>query len=152
MHIICAASISLQTSPCNLYSTSTSSECYSGKLNSPMAALPRYPTLLSSQRTVLVETGLFRCCLNATITLAAVVRYFLQTVRLNAHRSLSVSLEIRPELLRFLEGFPCFLNSVMVLDMAALEKPPSSYVVVTEAHAIGVTTICPFLNSVRSRI
>ena len=40
----------------------------------------------------------------------------------NARQSLSVSLEVCPELLRVLKVFMCFLNSVLVLDMEALEK------------------------------
>ena len=52
--------------------------------------------------------------------LAAVVWCFLPTMRFNERLSLSVSLEVRPELLWLLEVFPCFLNSAMVLDMVAL--------------------------------
>ena len=65
-------------------------------------------------------------------------------MRFNARRSLSVSLEVWPELLWLLEVFLCFLNSVMVLDMASLEKPSNSAVLVTEAPAIRAATICPF--------
>ena len=39
------------------------------------------------------------------------------------HWSLSINLEVWPELLRLPRVFPCFLNSVMALDMVALEKP-----------------------------
>ena len=66
----------------------------------------------------------------------------------NVCRSLLVTLEVGPELLRLLEGFHCFLNFVMVLGMVALEKPISSAVLVNEAHAIRVPTICPFSYSV----
>ena len=70
-------------------------------------------------------------------------------MRFNARRSLSVSLEVRPELLRLLEVFPYFENSTLVLDMLALEKPSSSAGLVTEAPAIRVPAICLFSNSVR---
>ena len=90
-----------------------------------MVALPWYPALLSSQRTVLIETGLFICWFNSAVTLAAIVRCFLSTMRFNARWSLSVSLEAKPELIWLLEFFPGFLNFVMVLDMLALEKRSS---------------------------
>ena len=54
----------------------------------------------------------------------------------DAGRSLTISLEVRAELLLFLEVFQCFTNSVVVLAMVALEKPSSSTVLVTEAPAI----------------
>ena len=63
------------------------------------------------------------------------------TMRFNARRSLSISLEVRPELIRLLEDFPCFLNSVMVLDMAALENSSSSAILVTDSPAIRAPTI-----------
>ena len=50
--------------------------------------------------------------------------------------SLSVSLKVWPIFLRMLEVFSCFLNSVTILDMVALEKPISSAVLVIEAPAI----------------
>ena len=83
-------------------------------------------------QAVLVETVLFRCWFNSTVTLAAVDRCVLPAMRFNARRSLSVSLEVRPELFWLLG----FLNSVLVLDMAALEKPSSSAVLVSEAPTI----------------
>ena len=61
----------------------------------------------------------------------AVVRCFLPTMRFITRRSLLANLEVRPELLWLLEGFPCFLNSLKVLDIVALEKPSSSAVLVT---------------------
>ena len=45
-----------------------------------------------------------------------------------------------------------YLNSVMVLDMAALENPSSSAVFVTVAPAIQAPTIYPFSNWIRSCI
>ena len=42
--------------------------------------------------------------------------------RVDARRSLLVSLEVRPELHWLPEVFPCFFNSVMVIDIVALEK------------------------------
>ena len=56
-----------------------------------MAALPLYPDLLSLRRTVFVEARLFKCWFNSAVTLAAVVRCFLPTMRLNARRFLSVA-------------------------------------------------------------
>ena len=76
--------------------------------------------------SLVVETGLFRCWYNS------IVRCFLPTMHFNTSRSVSVSF-VRPELLGFLEGFPRFLNSVIVLDTVALDKPSSSAVLVTEA-------------------
>ena len=48
------------------------------------------------------------------------------------------------------EGFPCFLNSVMVLDMVALDKPSSSAVLVTEAPPYELRQFALF--KLRSRI
>ena len=64
----------------------------------------------------------------------------------------SVSLEVRPELLRLLEGFSCFFNSDMAVGTVALKKPSNSAVFATEASAIRAPTICHFSNSVGSRI
>ena len=82
------------------------------EVSSEVAAHQWYQDLLSSRRTALVETGLFRCRFNLAITLVAVVRCFLPAIRFNARRSQPVSMKVRPELLRLLEGFPCFMNSV----------------------------------------
>ena len=101
-----------------------------------MAALLFYPALLSSRRIVVV-----RCKFKSAVTLVAVIRCFLPKTRSNARRFLSVSLQVRPVLFRFLEIFPCFLNSVIVLEIEALEKPSSSAVLVTEAPAIQAPTI-----------
>ena len=79
-------------------------------------------TNLSIGKSNWIETGLFRCWFNPAVTLAAVVRCFLSTMRFNARRSLSVSLEIRLELLRLLKVFSCFMNSFMVLDLGSSRK------------------------------
>ena len=65
----------------------------------------------------------------------------------SARRSLSVSLDVRPELLRLLEAFPCFLITFMVLDMVDLEISSSSAV---SCHTS--STICNFSHSVSSHI
>ena len=110
-----------------------------------MAAFPWYPALLSSRWIVLVENELFSCWLISLVTLASVVQCFLLTMRFNASRPLSVSLEVRPELCRLIaRGFPCFLNSVMVLAMEVLVKPSTSTLLVTEAPAIRLSTIYHF--------
>ena len=70
------------------------------------------------------------------------------TIRINIRRSLSVSSGDWPKLLRLPDCFLCFLNSVMVLAMAALETPSSSAVLVAEAPVIRV----PLSISVRSSI
>ena len=70
-------------------------------------------------------------------------------MRLNACQSLSVSLA---GIVPIARGFLCFLTSVVVFDMAALEKPGSSAVLVTEAPAIRTPSIRPSSNSLRSRI
>ena len=62
----------------------------------PMTALSWYPALLSS---------------NSAVTLAEVVRCFPLMLRFIVRRPLSASLDVRPELLRLLEGFLLFLNS-----------------------------------------
>ena len=85
---------------------------------------------------------------NPAVTLVAVVRsYFLQ-MRFNARRSLSVSLEVQPELRRLLNVSLGFSNSVMVLDMVALEKPSRSTVLVTEAPTIRA----PIIHSNQSQL
>ena len=93
---------------------------------------PQYPAVLNSRWTILIETRLFRCWYNSAVTLAAVVRYFFPAMRLNARRSLSVSLKVCSKLLQLLEVFPCYLNSVMVLHMVAIEKLSSSAVLVKQ--------------------
>ena len=60
--------------------------------------------------------------------------------------------ESQLEIRRKLEVFSSILNSVMVLDIVALEKPSASAVLLTEAPAILATTVCHFLNSAESRI
>ena len=92
-----------------------------------MAALPRYLFLLGTRRTVLVDTGLFRCWFNSAVTLAAIVRNFLTIMRSNAGRSLFVNLEVRPELFRLLEVFLRFVNSVIVFDFAALYRKTKEF-------------------------
>ena len=54
-------------------------------------------------------------------------------MRFNSRRYLSEGLKVWSDVLRLLEVFPCFVNSAMVLGMAALGKPSSSAVLVTEA-------------------
>ena len=118
-----------------------------------MVALPWYPALLSSQRTVLIETGLFICWFNSAVTLAAIVRCFLSTMRFNAHWSLSVSLEAKPELIWLVEFFSRLLEFRHGPWYASSRKTKQcSTALVNEDADIRAQTVRSFSNSVRLRI
>ena len=109
-----------------------------------IAAFPWYPVLLSSRRTVLVETGLFKCWFNSSVTLAAVVRCFLPTMRVGNVESLAEITSVArgfSVLLEFHHG-PWYDSS--------RKKTSGSAVLVTDAPAMRVPTICTFKTQLRN--
>lgn len=108
---------------------------------------PYILTLWSSRRTVLVETGDLRCTFNSAVNWAAVVTWFLDTIRVSTRTSLSDSFLLLPQLFLLDVVRPSWMYADVTLDTVALDTPQRSAALVTDAPERRAPTICPLVNS-----
>jgi hypothetical protein len=94
-----------------------------------------------SHRTVFVETGSSRWIFSSTLTCAAVIMWFFETVLLNLRRSLSVNNDFRPLFLFAVADFPWFVYADITLETAALDAPNNVTVFITDVPAKCAPTI-----------
>ena len=102
---------------------------------------------LWSCRPTVVETGSLRWLLSSAVTFAAVVLWLLDTILFSVRRSLSLGFGFQPLFLLADDVLPWFVYAIVTLETAVLDTPNKVAVLVTDAAAKRIPTICPLWKS-----
>ena len=107
--------------------------------------------LWSSRRTVFVETGSSRWIFSSTVTSAAVLLWFLDTVLFKGWGFLSLRFGFQSLFLLADDVFPWFVYAIITLETTAMDTSNKVAVPVTDAPGKHTPTICSLWKFGRSR-